>query len=100
MPNHEDRRSGNWHLDKKFAIGVIGAMLLQALTFGWYAGQEVAERHIDHKDLSELKIWREKQDNELSKLSSQESSQGQKLDDLVTTVHHTDDIIERYFYRK
>ena len=96
----EETRDNPWHLDMRFSIGLILAILLQCGCFIWYGAKLDSKVQDNAGRVETLEAWRMKQDDQLSKLSTQQSSQGQKLDDLVATVHHTDDIIEKYFYRK
>jgi len=98
--NGEERRRHPWHLDMRFSIGLILAILLQCGCFIWYGAKLDSKVQDNASRVENLEAWRIKQDDYLARLNQQQSSQGQKLDDLVVTVHHTDDIVERYFYRK
>ena len=103
MPNSykgEERRANPWHLDMRFSISLILAILLQCACFVWYGAKLDSKVQETAQKVEVLDTWRGKQDDQLTKLSNLQTSQGQKLDDLVQTVHHTDDIIEKYFYRK
>ena len=96
----KERRRNPWHLDMRFSISLILAILLQCGCFIWYGAKLDSRVYDTSTRVSALETWQAKQDDQLARMNNLQSSQGQKLDDLITTVHHTDDIIERYFYRK
>ena len=89
-----------WHLHVAVPVSIVAAILFQSACFIWYAAQLDSKVQNTAAQVSQLETWRTSQDDQLGKLNSQQSAQGQKLDDLVQTVHHTDDIVEKYFYRK
>jgi len=91
---------GRWHLHVAVPLGIIGAILFQSACFIWYAAQLDSKVQNTALQVSALEIWKSNQDDQLGKLNSQQAAQGQKLDDLVQTVHHSNDILEKYFYRK
>lgn len=84
----------------RVSIGIILAILSQCGCFIWYGAKLDSRVQDTSSRVTVLEAWQSKQDDQLAKMNSLQSSQGQKLDDLVQTVHHTDDIIEKYFYRK
>ena len=98
----EERRqhADSWHLDKKFSIGIIIAILTQCGSFIWYAAQMDAKIMQTSIQVEQLAKWRLQSDDQLSKINSLQAAEGQKLDDLAQTVHHMDDLLEQHFYRK
>lgn len=90
----------SWHLDKKFSIGIIVIVLGQCCSFIWYGAKIDSKVQDTALRVQQLEAWKLKQDDQLAKLNATQSAAGQKLDDLVQTVHHTDDIVEKYLYRK
>jgi cell division protein FtsB len=98
----ERRKEGmdSWHLHISVPLGIIGAILVQCGCFIWYGAQlDLSVKNTSIR-VDQLESWKAKQDDQLAKLNANQSAYGQKLDDLVATVHHTDDIIEKYFYHK
>lgn len=99
MPNSANNNDNRWHLRQSVPIGIIGALLIQGASFIWYGAQLDAKVQQTSYQVQLLESWRMKQDDQLSNINSHQSTIDQKLDDLSSTLHHTDDIIERYFYR-
>ena len=100
MVTVERRQNNPWHLDMRFSIGLIAAILLQCGCFVWYGAKLDSKVQGNTVQIETLENWRTKQDDQLTHLATQQSASAQKLDDLVITVHHTDDLLEKYFYRK
>ena len=96
----KERRRNPWNLDMRFSIGLILAILLQCGCFIWYGAKLDSKVQDNSSRVENHEMWRAKQDDQFSRLTASQSSQAQKLDDLVITAHHTDDVIEKYFYRK
>jgi len=91
---------GSWHLDKKFAVGVIGAILLNCLSGVWYASKIDTTIQQDHAAITDMTVWREKQDDEKGKIDSHLSVIDEKLTEQTKSLDHVIYILEKHPVRK
>lgn len=91
----ERRIDDSWHLDKKFSIGIIFAILTQCACFIWYGAKLDSEVQLDHSGVTELTVWKEKQGDANSKIDSHLSVIDEKLAGQSKSLDHVIDILEK-----
>ena len=89
-----------WHLNKGVSLSIIAALLLQCLTFGWYAARISFQVEQDHLAIVGLETWKEKQDRESSMLDSHLAVVDEKLIEQGLLLHRIDDFIEQPYRKK
>ena len=97
-----DRRDyeGSWHLDKKFSIGIILAILFQCSCFVWYGAQLDAEIKAHGEKLGDLVAWRAKQDDAQTKIDSHLAVADEKLAEQAQILTHIDERLEKIMMKK
>jgi hypothetical protein len=88
-------RVDSWHLDKKFALFIVGAVLTNAGSGIWYAAQINSTIQQDHANIQSLSSWREKQDDERSKIDSHLAVVDEKLTEQNESLKHIIEILEK-----
>ena len=94
MGDERRKYEGQWHLDKKFSIGIILAICLQCACFIWYGAKLDAQVQVTKTDVSELRIWREKQDDEKAKIESRLATVDQELKDQGELLRRIAELLE------
>ena len=89
----------SWHLDRKTTVAVILAICANSCSFIWYAGKLDAQVQATRSDVNDLKVWREKQDDERAKINASLAVVNQKLTDQGDLIRRIDDILESGFRR-
>lgn len=84
----------SWHLDKKFALGIVGAILLNAASGIWYASKIDTTIQEDHKAIEDLSSWKEKQDDERGKIDSHLAVVDEKLSQQNKSLDHIIELLE------
>ena len=94
---NEERMSyeNSWHLDKKVSIGIIAAICLQCACFVWYGAQLDSEVKQDHNNIQSITAWREKQDDERSKIDAHLAVVDEKLSEQNGNLRHIIEILEK-----
>ena len=93
----DERRSTYqaWHLNKGFSISIIGAILIQCLTFAWYASKIDSRVTDNTSKIEELRVWKEKEDYANMMEASHFATVDQKLSDLKESSDRIVTILER-----
>ena len=96
----EERRNlaNYWHLDKKVSIGIIIAILVNSSSFIWYGAKLDAQVQTTKGDVAGLQAWREKQDDERSKINTTLATMSQKLSDQNDLIVRIDQLLEQRMF--
>ena len=92
-------REKEWHLRASVPIGIIAAIFFQAGCFISYASKLDSKVQETSTQVSELRIWKDKQADETSKILSHLAGVDQKLEDESTVLHRIDDRLDRALVR-
>ena len=85
----------SWHLDKKVSIGIIAAICLQCACFVWYGAKLDSQVQQDHSNIQSITAWREKQDDERSKIDAHLAVVDEKLSEQSVNLRHIIEILEK-----
>lgn len=96
MPQHD----GSWHLDKKFALSIIAAIFLNCGSFIWYGSKMDSRVEADHQEIVEIKMWKEKQDDDKNTSAAHNAMVDEKLTNLAKGVDHITDLLEKQSTKK
>jgi len=88
-----------WHLDKKFSVGIICAILFQCGSFIWYASQMSQQIQSTADKVAVLASWRDKQDDDKSKIESHLAVMDERLTDQGKTLQRIDEKLDRTIIR-
>jgi len=88
-------RKESWHLDKKFSIGIIGAILFQCGTFIWYASQVNFKVNQTAEQVTAINSWRDKKDDSQSKIETHLAVVDEKLNQQTDILKHVVDMLEK-----
>ena len=78
--------SKEWHLDKKFSIGIIAAICMQCACFVWYGAKLDSRVQQNSTEILDIKSWKDKQDDVRMRIESHLSGMDQKLTDVDETL--------------
>jgi hypothetical protein len=95
-PERREAESG-WHLTRKFAFSIIGALLLNCLSGIWYASKIDSTIQQDHEAIQNLSLWREKKDDAESKMEQNIATVNQKLIDVSQRLVDQNDILKNIY---
>lgn len=85
-----------WHLDKKFSIGIIIAILGQCACFVWYGSKLDSKVQDTSAQVTELRLWKDRQDDDKAKIAAHLAVIDEKLLEQSTVLHRIDDRMDRY----
>ena len=91
--------SDAWHLDKKITIGIILSICANSGSFIWYGAKLDSQVESTKQDVAELKMWKDKQDDDRERINGSLSAVNQKLTDQADVLRRIEDILEHQRYR-
>ncbi len=92
----EERRELNsWHLNKGFSISIIVALLIQCLSFSWYASKIDSKVIENSTRIEELRVWKEKEDYANMMEASHFATVDEKLSELKDSTDRIVNILQK-----
>lgn len=95
-----NERRSSWHLDKSFSIGIIIAILFQCACFIWAGAQLASKLQTHDEKISELVLWKNKEDDSKAKIDSHLAVADEKLDEQARILTRMDERLEKLLNQK